>query len=433
MKVKAKASAALLLAALLTWLCFIPAAVAAADDNPAAVASAKRAAALKMSHELPSVRVTTSSLGVFISADGLALVSLFGFAQATEPVIVTADGTELRPGIILGIFPEQELALVKFKHRPKVWLPLSPKEPDAGEIIAISALCHQNSWQEKVPPVTGPVMAKRSSTAGNLREVQFKRVLSLGAGLSAKQQEALAPGSFAVNSRGQLVAVYVGINLVDRQKLILLAPVAGLAGQIEKMAQEPKAIPFPLPAARNPIDPAFLDPAYSRLMRTTDLAAIRTYLAELRLRHPGSSRLDAIEPGPEVTIAGRPVASLTDIPPLDAKASAAAQVERLQMRAVFLTDQKPDAAAALRELTAALALCPKDYPDIRLALGVHYLQQDQPAEAEPFLREALTLTPESIALIEIFEKMLTQQDKFDEAGKFTDRLYEMERLYRPKY
>jgi hypothetical protein len=35
-------------------------------------------------------------------------------------------------------------------------------------------------------------------------------------------------------------------------------------------------------------------------------------------------------------------------------------------------------------------------------------------------------------LVGTLETILTEQGKFDEAQKFTDRLYELQRLYRPK-
>ena len=43
---------------------------------------------------------------------------------------LAAGKNQLELGSILGIFPEPELALVNFKHRPKSWLDLAEKEPE---------------------------------------------------------------------------------------------------------------------------------------------------------------------------------------------------------------------------------------------------------------------------------------------------------------
>jgi len=422
-------TSAVFLLALLVWLRAAPAPAAAAVDNGLVeMAAAKRGAALKLSEKLPGTGESFYGLGFFISADGLALVNLSDLAFGVNPVITTLDGTVLPLGTILGVFPEPELALVKFKHRPKVWLSLAPKEPDTGEILAIPAFSEVKSSKEKLPPIVGPVMAKRSTIAGNLREAQFKRVLSLGAGMSLPQREAFAQGCFAINRQGELVAVKAGIEATARQRLILLSPLCGLVERIATMAKEGKAIPFPLPAASNPIDPVLQDLAYHQwdlALQQGDGASGQKHLADLRRRFPDNVRVGTL-PGPTVT-------GLADLPRLDAKASAAAQVARLSQRGLFLTNSAGDLEGALREFTAALALCPKDYPDSRANLGTLHLQMNHPAEAEPLLREALALAPESIQLIEIFERMLTQKDNFDEATKFTDRLYELEGLYRTKY
>ena len=394
------------------------------------LATAKRAAALKVSERPPGRTEDACGIGVFVSADGLALLPLTDLAYGIPPLIITPDGTELPPGDILGILPEPELAIVKFKHRPKVWLPIAAKEPDAGDLISISGLCHENSWAEKVPPVTGPVMAKRSIIGGNLREPQFRHVLSLGSGLSLQQRLAFLQGSFAINRQGELVAVKAALESADRQKFIFLAPVAGLADRVTAMAKAGKIIPFPLPPASNPIDPVLLDPAFyywNLAVQRGDPTEAQTHHEDLRKRFPQNVRVNTL-PG----IATGGAAPLPDIPSPDAKASPAARAQHLRERAVSLAG-KGDREGALRELTAALDHCPRDLSDIRIIMGILHLQSGRTSEAETLLREALVTAPESIQVIEILERILTRQDKFDEARKFTDRLYELERVYRVRF
>lgn len=159
------------------------------------------------------------SIGVFISADGLALMDLQGLVKQKKPTIEVADGKRLEFGKILGIFPEQELALMKFNHHPKAWISLASKEPEIGETLALLPLDQINQWKSEIPAVVGPVMAKRSSTTPNLRVTRFTKTLSLGAGLSPVQRASLGPGCFAIDREGKLVAFTNGTDSSGRQVL----------------------------------------------------------------------------------------------------------------------------------------------------------------------------------------------------------------------
>ena len=161
--------------------------------------------------------------------------------------MVTADGTALKIGTILGIFPLEELAPIKFEHRPKFWLRIAPQEPEVGEIIALVPIDIKDLMNAEVPPILGQVMAKRTESTANLRLCPFKRVLSLGLAGPLEQSAMTLPGSFAINRHGTLVAVYAGIQMIRNQALRFVAPVADLREQIDKLAdfqpeaKEPKA------------------------------------------------------------------------------------------------------------------------------------------------------------------------------------------------
>ena len=98
------------------------------------LATTKRGSAIKMT-QVGEEEVMNSSYGAFISEDGLALVDLEMLAKGKEPMVVAADA-KLEFGTILGVFPEQNLALMKFDHRPQTWLRIAPEEPEEGEILA---------------------------------------------------------------------------------------------------------------------------------------------------------------------------------------------------------------------------------------------------------------------------------------------------------
>lgn len=434
-----------LLLPLLAWLC--PALATAADEadakkekeppSLAEVAAAKQDALLMLREELPNPEPGGPQhgrgLGVFISPDGLALLNLMNLATANKPEILTADGKTMLPlGSILGIFPEPELALVKLKHKPKTWVPLARKEPEVGESIAIAGLSDFNPTGRKVAPVLGPVLAKRSTLGGNLREPTFRKIMSLGAGMSVQQKQAFAQGSWAVNQQGELVAVKCGVQMAGNpatgtQMLIMLSPLAGIAEQVDAMVKSAKPIPFPLPAASNPIDLALLDAAYNyydKAYQARDFETARKWTEELRKRYPDSKFVAGLTP--------TDMTDLAELPRLEASAPVASQVQRLRARADFLVTRKKDQEGAIAELKAALPLCPEDFPEIHLAISVLLAQLGHLDEMEPVLLKLHALEPDSISIAALLEARMTQKGKHEEAQKFTDRIFELENLYRAK-
>jgi hypothetical protein len=404
-----------------------------ADEDLAALAAVKREAAIQLGVQQGAMQM--NALGAFISPDGLALVDLSSLALAAKPAIVTFDGTVLPLGKILGIFPDHELALVKFDHRPKTWLPLAPQEPALGETIALVALSQPDLRKSMVPPVIGPVMAKRRGTAANIRVRHYLPILSLGAGLSTEQQSCMNAGCFAINAQGRLVAIKNGIQMEGRQTLILLAPVTALAAQIDQMVKAGEAIPFPLPPARNPIDLAVLTEDFTRMDKARergDQGAAQRILASLRQRFPDSPRLKTLAAGSSFGAGGKASSGGDEFRPLDPQDPIPEQVDQLLGRAMFLAGAKHDYPGAIRELNTALTLCPADEPQIPKTLGIFYMHLNQLDEAERYLQQALAAEPEVIGLVEALENILTRQSKFAEADKMTKRYYELGRIYRRK-
>jgi hypothetical protein len=60
-------------------------------------------------------------VGFFIHEDGLALFPLDSLCAGTVPIFRTAEAPQavLKPPVVLEVFPDQALALVKFDHRPQ--------------------------------------------------------------------------------------------------------------------------------------------------------------------------------------------------------------------------------------------------------------------------------------------------------------------------
>lgn len=260
---------------------------ATADDELAKLAPAGREAALMLSIDL-SPTEQGHSFGAFISDDGLALVSMATLCGTQKPRVTTADGP-LKFGTILGFLPEQDLALMKFAHRPKGWLRLAAKEPAAGENLSLVIINPKKLMDLKVPPITGPVMAKRSTWTSNLREAKFTSVLSLGAGTSPEQRNYLSNGCFTLNSKGELAAFFFEVEPGKGQTFIHLIPVSTLTERVNELSRGNAALPFPVPKAQNPRDRASLDGDWRPMMVAIlrkDRAVARTAYQKLAKRNP---------------------------------------------------------------------------------------------------------------------------------------------------
>lgn len=371
-------------------------------------------------------------LGTFISADGLALVDLGSLAREKKPEVIDADDTILKWGRILGVFPKHEMALMKFEHRPKEWLTISPVEPKLDERIALVPLRVQDPWGIKIPPVVGPVMAKYSGVTSNLRDTLFVRNLSLGTRLSQTQRTGLSPGIFALDQQGRLVAFMAGTEASGSQNLVHLAPVSSMAGVVAKMTREKNIIPFPLSAADNLIDTALLCEEYRKI----DLASFRRNEAQFRTQiqallalYPKSSALKrwslslmAIDP--RLVEFG-----VEDFKP-DPKSPKAEQVLQLEARAKLLLVKDKDHEGAIRELKRAIELSPEDFPETGLLLAEIYFSLGRMEDAERLFRKVYISSPERIRTAERLETILLRQGKSDESSKFMNKVYELEKAYR---
>jgi hypothetical protein len=255
-----KAISCLLLPSVMTWL-FLG--VSSAEDELSQLAASKRSACLLLTIDISPI-VSIHSDGVFISDDGLALVSseAVNLSRNQKPAIVTADGSRLEFGTVLGIFPDQSLALIKFNHRPKSWLRIAPEEPSAdadagagdGDAIALITVNREVLLDGKVPPLVGQIIAKRSESTQDLHGLRFSKILSLGASPSREQLAILGTGSAAINRDGDLVACLAGWHPQRGQLLIHLTPVTSLVDQVKQAVARDKPIPFPLPDAYNTSD-----------------------------------------------------------------------------------------------------------------------------------------------------------------------------------
>lgn len=389
-------------------------------------AAARREAVLQLT--AGKAKDAIVSFGVFVSRDGLALVDMQALVSRDRPKVMVHDGSFINFGRILGIFPEQELALMKFDYSPRLSLEVAKAEPAVNDTVALVNLNRHNPWDATVSPVCGPVMVKRSELTPNSRVLRFTKVMSIGAGLSDAQRNTLGPGRFAINHDGQLIAFTHGVRPGDGQTLITLAPVTGLRNQIEALAKQGQDIGFPVPDSSNPIDPASIDPEFHPMNLAyirQDVPETRRLLKTLRSRYPesfllkcrladiggdgsGGSSLDYPEPQP-----GDPPGQ---------------QVAMWQIRAAWLANsQRLEESVKARQ--KAIELSPKDFGADRFLLGDLLVYLERREEAEKIFQEIHPIFSDDIRFLQKFNLLKLGQLKFDESKKLEQRITELEAIY----
>lgn len=404
------------------WSCSLQAS-AVGNASLSEIAASKRGAVLQLT--AGKAKDAVVSFGVFVSKDGLALVDVQALVGRERPEVRVGDGRSIPFGRTLGIYPEQELALMKFDHAPTLSVVVARAEPAVNDPIALVTLNRNNPWDAGIPSVCGPVMVKRSELTPNSKVLRFTRVLSLGAGLSDAQRTALGPGRFAINQDGQLVAFMHGIRPGDRQMLVTLAPIVDPGERIDALAQEGKDIGFPIPDASNPIDPVATDPEFHPMNLAylrQDFPETRRLLERLGGRYPESfllqcrladvggvgSSLDASEPGRGVTVEQ--------------------QVSMWQIRAAWLANnQRLQESVKARQ--AAIAFSPKDFGADRFLLADLLMYLERRDEAERVLDESHPFFTDDIRFLHKLNLLKLRQGKFEESDTLEKRISELEAIY----
>jgi hypothetical protein len=100
------------------------------------LATEMRAAALKLTWTVEG-GYKVNALGAFVSKDGPAFIDLSSLVWNEKPTAVTADGTPLKLGRVLGLFPKADLALMKLEHHPETWMEFAEKELEEGDVAAV--------------------------------------------------------------------------------------------------------------------------------------------------------------------------------------------------------------------------------------------------------------------------------------------------------
>jgi tetratricopeptide (TPR) repeat protein len=256
-----------LLAAALVSLASLLAPPAGAEDAPAWAGTAKTApqGLLELALTKRGALFFTEQamgagalhvLGCFIGADGLALCPLTPLSWQTVPVFhLTDEGmTALPQPVVLAVFPEQEVALLQFKHKPKTWLTLAKEPPSVGTWLAMLIPSFA------ADPVLGPIVAFREMSWSSplLPPRQPVKKFSLAVGRSPKINAAFVQGAPMMDAQGDLVATFSGSQTLPGQTLRTANSLAPLHGQVQQAAKTAKSMALPLSAKDLQLDPAVL-------------------------------------------------------------------------------------------------------------------------------------------------------------------------------
>jgi Flp pilus assembly protein TadD len=358
----------------------------------------------------------------------LALCGLQAVAGDGAPNRVeTINGVSLKMGVVRATFPEQDLALIQFKHRPKQWLTVDPRPVEPGERVAILDITTDE------PVAVGPVLGRRSILVPHHKRAFFHEALSLGASLRGSPMNQVLAGQPVIDADGQLIGVFRGLIPATGQTLVLVNPLATIHPRIVAAGEEKESIPVPLPAANNPYDAAQFEASYNQALRSMmsrDLPGAEKQAGIALQKHPDSrlirnlqsdlarmgrnsdllkARLEALRPGADATPAER----VGYLKPLS------------EVR--YGEGDKEGALDAMRE---SVRLSPANYPDDKANLAGLLVEQGNLIEAEVLLRQAMKAAPERIELIQTLRSVLGRQQKWDEDQALMDRIDELESLYR---
>jgi S1-C subfamily serine protease len=417
-----------------------PPEVAIATEVPAGLMEAAKKSEAAVFFTMPqSGTKVIPFAGFFITADGLALCPLNPLLDKTVPVFRTsADGaTELKKPVVLGVFPDEELALLKFDHKPAATLTLSATPATVGTWLAVVPTAFAKGGK----PVTGPIVAHRIATSHSYakpprpREKQF----SIATGRNPSYDRVFLPGAPVINASGEVVAAFAGSQAMPGQTLRMAHPVDGFQARIDELVKKKERLTLPLAAAKLPLDPAlFSDEA--RLMAGSavkgDWAEARKFAHAMVEKFPDSSSARAEEfayammlahtpqgPGPEEIVN---LAERTKPPEGASPLDQAAYLERLG-QALRVANRPDEAMKALQE---------SDRLDVNamacITLATLHEKRGELEQAEACWQKATTVDPERIEFWDRYAKVLLARGKNKESDKAQERSFLLEDLYRSR-
>lgn len=399
-----------------------------------ASADAERDLLLKVSAEKVDAMIIASgrdwsSYGCFIGEDGLAVLNLrvFGNLEAPEKYFMISR-EELKPPTLRWFSDELGIAIAKFDYKPKVFI-----EPCAEALTLGTQLAILDPELEG-PVAIGPVTQITMETPGNLLHAANAPNFSVGAGLPGGRRILAGTGYPIIDSQGRLRGNFAASKDLSIQILLDGVATSEWFAEIAKAKDSKEKIPIPLPPDLNPYDPAAYHPDYRgaliALSRDDFDEAIKRVQIALKA-HPDSPLLHSlhfdianmggmIDKLPALAEATKPPAGASDAELLAYHASLAKALGRIG-----------DQAGAGEALRKGLEIAPKEEHGFREEYSSWLEREGRFDEALRYIREASEATPANILFLKRQQRLLIQLKRWDEEAKVSERIDELEELYRP--
>jgi len=375
-------------------------------------------------------------IGFFIGADGLALCSLTPLSWKTGPMFRADDEekTQLPQPAVLAVFPDQELALVKFASKPKKWLNLAKEQTPIGTWVAVLSPSFAPN------PVLVPIVARRQMSM--VAELVPRRApvekFSFAAGRNPSIEKVFVQGAPLLDARGEVVATFSGSQPLPGQTLRIASPLAGLQEQIQEAVKKGERLKLPLSATDLQMDPAALSEEKIGMgvaLMHQDFPKGMQLAKALVAKFPDSLFARTEEFASALTgsdlgeVSGQELVDLAkqfklqeSDPPWEKSAYHCRLGEAL-LRANRLDD-------AIASLQKSDELWPQNMACMSLA-GI-YERRNQMDEAERYWRRTTSLDQERIEYWSCLGRVLSALLKTKEESEVSDRVNFLEDLYRSR-
>lgn len=437
---------ALAAAALGVWLTMAGRAEEAPVTITAEAPAGLAETATKLRQALFHVQIQAGSqvvpqVGFFIDDKGLAICPLESLHTKTVPVFRTGEGGRdvLKQPVVLKVFSDQGLALVRFEHKPAASLKLSGEPAEVGTWLAVVPSGYSNGGSLPAA-VAAPVVAHRIThnvSTTNPPRPPLKQ-FSIGVGNSPSYKLVLRPGAPLVNVRGEVVATFTGAQAMPGQTLQLAHPLPEFPAMIAEAVKAASPRKLPLAIEDLGMDPAMFSEEYLLMGISAingDLAKARQLARKVVGKFPNSMLARSSEFGfatQQVLSGLMPADGLVELakqslPPEPSTAlDQAAYHERLG-QALMQEGRLDEALASLRksnELDSRAMAC--------ITLAPLHEKRGELEQAETYWKMATTLDAERIGFWERYQRVLTERNKWKEADAVRDHIYLLENLYRSR-
>jgi tetratricopeptide (TPR) repeat protein len=394
------------------------------EDRLMAAAESSREALISFEVSRPGLAADEliTYRGFFISSDGLAVAPLQAFETGRFTAKLELDGSPVAiPGLI-AVDHAYGMAIIRTDQRPTRFLVLAPIDSALGERVAILRA------KENGGTITAPILAIRKAPIP--RSQKYLKILSVGANLGAHGTLYVPAGTPIFNAKGLVTGCLYPPSVNARQRFLFAAPASTIARRVPPNSKAAATIPFPLPASLQPADPLALDASYL-LGRTAQMRGelveaerlLRRALARQPKSAAGWQRLGYV-------LRDRK----HDQEAMEAFQKAVAHGNQLGTFLLNQADQytlmgKLDKATEF--LKAACEHTPFDY-DLHRAYAIALRTKKDNLGAEKHLRIATKLAPDALISWNLLSQCLAAQAKWDDEKIASNKIFELEGLYRPR-